>query len=385
MTLVLDIPVNGPATHALVIGVGGYAHLEEGGGTPISNSAEFGSLGQLTSPPRSALEFAEFLTASQTENWRRPLSTVDLLISPAPNDKAAVSEGGPYDQPTLENIKSAFTCWWKHCDEFADNIALFYFCGHGLQGTNSHQLLLAADFGVDPEDPLAHAFDFEKTKAAFGRCRSQTQIFLIDACRNVTTGVVEVGPDAVRGLRQPKARQKNHYRYGLTAWSTAATSTAHGDVEDVSHFTRAMLHALREGGAAEKLKNGQWWVTTGKIARYLHDLMDLIEASEEQNAECLNSKSTSLYRFDGTPPALLELGCNPGLATLDADLGYEPHPNPGGEHQARPEHALEPWRVPVAAGIYHVMASFAGGPYRNAEDWVPVEPPITEKELMVVA
>ena len=70
MTLILDRLVQGLATHALVIGVGGYDHLPGGiSDRRMPRATQFGNLGQLTSPPRSAWAFARFLAASRMDDW----------------------------------------------------------------------------------------------------------------------------------------------------------------------------------------------------------------------------------------------------------------------------------------------------------------------------
>ncbi len=115
MTFVHRIPSDGPATHALLIGVGGYDHLDGGRRKRLPNPSEFGGLGQLTSPPRSAIAVARFLAASKKANWRAPLASVDLLVSPAPSDPEVVADGGPYGRATLDAIKAAFNAWWRRC------------------------------------------------------------------------------------------------------------------------------------------------------------------------------------------------------------------------------------------------------------------------------
>ncbi len=69
----------GPGTHALVIGVGGYPHLDGGTGTLIEDPLQYGNLGQLTSPPRSALAFANSLYESVHANWKAPLATIERV------------------------------------------------------------------------------------------------------------------------------------------------------------------------------------------------------------------------------------------------------------------------------------------------------------------
>jgi hypothetical protein len=60
--LIHNVAVDGPATHALVIGVGAYPHLIGGTGRTKYNDG----MGQLTSPPISARLFASWLMRWKT-------------------------------------------------------------------------------------------------------------------------------------------------------------------------------------------------------------------------------------------------------------------------------------------------------------------------------
>lgn len=78
MSLLLD-KTKKPGTHAIVVGIGRYPWLE-GGGKPTFNKSE--GMEQLTSPPASAREFANWLLDTY-DNPEAPLASVDLLLSDA--------------------------------------------------------------------------------------------------------------------------------------------------------------------------------------------------------------------------------------------------------------------------------------------------------------
>ncbi|MEM7711241.1 MAG: caspase family protein [Pseudomonadota bacterium] len=182
MSLFFDSQSNAPRTHALVIGVGGYPFLP-GGATPTSGSLEqVGRLNQLTSPPRSALAVAEFLKTKHAQ-WLPPVGSVDVLISRAPGDSVSIPNGVKADA-TIDRIRESYGEWRVRCNSDENNLALFYFCGHGLQ--EDEQYLLAQDFGQDSLNPWLGAFAFESTMLAMHRCRARTQCFFIDACREIT-------------------------------------------------------------------------------------------------------------------------------------------------------------------------------------------------------
>src|SRR5579864_3225933 len=143
MSLVHDahLPDAQAQTHALVIGVGDYPHLPGGSQAQIAPARQSYGLQSLDSPAWSAVEFAAWLTA-HLQNRRAPLGTVDLLVS-APPGAPAQLQG--FDVPTMAGITTAFNAWEARCHKRADNVAVFYFCGHGFQ--REVMMLLPADFG----------------------------------------------------------------------------------------------------------------------------------------------------------------------------------------------------------------------------------------------
>jgi hypothetical protein len=96
-------PVQGPATHAIIIGVGRYPHLGNGDG-PLTPNHD--GMGQLTSPPHSARAVARWLIRS-LHDPAKPLADVALLVSedkPKPflNTRTGVSV--PVPTATIDEI-----------------------------------------------------------------------------------------------------------------------------------------------------------------------------------------------------------------------------------------------------------------------------------------
>jgi hypothetical protein len=349
-----------------VIGIGGYDHLPGGcSDRKMPRPAQFGKLGQLTSPPRSAGAFARFLATSRVDDWVAPLSTIDLLISAAPGDDDFSGDGRPYERATRQAIQDAFDRWWDRCDTDGANVAVFYFCGHGLQATN--QVLLASDFGATG-NPWMHAFDFNKTRQAFKANRAETQIFLVDACREVTTSTVEVPDPAAPVLREPEKRQVEHCEHDLTIQATSRTKKAYGPERGMSYFTEALLRAFA-GGAAGR-QGGRWWVRSDLIASRIDDLVKLAGGTEQRPVLTIQAPVT-LYQLDCAPEVSLEFGCDPAEATQLAELAYSRLMD--GPRQQRPGRTALPWRLKVPAGVYKLEAAFPDRAFRDAAMAVPVE------------
>ena len=176
----------GPGTHVFLIGVGDYPHLKDGSGVTSTNHR---GMGQITSPPVSAMEMLRWVDTN-LNNPEAPLKSIEVLISqvaPAQyTDSAGLSQ--QIDPATWDNYEAAVAAWKARADSDPQNVAIFYFCGHGLgDGINTH--LLMADAGKSAK-LLRHAFHVGDLRLAMGACTAQKQIYLIDACRTVDLALV---------------------------------------------------------------------------------------------------------------------------------------------------------------------------------------------------
>jgi hypothetical protein len=380
--LFFDSRKSGLGIHALIIGVGGYRHLDGGTDTVIEDPLQYGNLGQLTSPPRSALAFANWLRESDHDRWKAPLATIDVLISPAPTDPEPGGSGITFQDATIEGIQTAFDAWKKRCGSDADNVAIFYFCGHGLH--SEEQILLASDFGRY-SNHFTGAFAFGSTREGFLQCPPRTQCFFVDACREVTVGVVETlgGPTAGPFLK-PQAYKPRRCEHDLTLQSSAPFESAFAPPGDVSHFTTALMNALK-GGAASTDEYGDWVIRTDSVPSCIDELVEAASGRRQPTAKGLGLTPTVLYRLDKAPDVKLILECDPRLTLDKATLSYEPIPPPPGERIERTPPASIPWKLTVKAGFYTIGATFEDGTFSAAPRNVLVTPPSSPQKLRVVA
>jgi hypothetical protein len=365
MSLIFEDTAAGPHAHALVIGVGGYRHLQGGVAEREPTLEHVGALRQLTSPPRSALAFAQWLVAS-AQDWTAPLGSVDLLVSPAPEDPDVLPDGMAATPATHANIEAAYEAWQQRCDEDDDNIAIFYFCGHGVE--KSEQYLLAEDFGATA-NPWRHAFAFESTRLAFKSCRARTHLFFIDACRKITSAMLTTAPQ-VAGLGVVSLTGTDP-SFSLAMQAAAANEAALGPRRGVSYATQALLRAL-QGGAATRLSNG-WVVETGQVAARITEILATIRPSEGSTMRCPCHviSSTPILKV-AMPKVGVVLSCRPTEANPLATLSCRRFSPPGPEDQ----HQGAPWEFQVDAGFYQARATFSNGRFRQAETMIFATPPM---------
>jgi hypothetical protein len=343
-------------THVFVVGAGAYPHLAAGAlaarGVPLA-------LGQLTSPPVSAKAFARWFEQTLV-NPAAPLATIELLLSPAESLTNRDGTLVPIEEAAHDNIARAFTRWDARCNANAQNVAIFYFCGHGL--AREDLLLLAADFG-DPAfgNLWRNAIDLNATHTSMAACAARTQLYFIDACRETPIALLhEINISATNlknGQFGPVGRDAPIY------FAAGEGLRGFGLANDVSFFTAAVIAALDGVGAADQ--GAGWQVNTSTLGPSVAFLvrrqarkLGIPLASRiggEGGATTIHLPPRGIVRtaIGCLPPAALSAAC------IDILLGAVPI------HQ-RPVPAPEPYEVDVSPGIYDLRARFPGGQFGDA-------------------
>ncbi len=358
-----------PRTHALIIGVGGYRHLQ-GGEQEIPQTIEHvGLLKQLTSPPRSAIAFAELLL-STSNDWQAPLGSIDLLISPAPNDPKPVPDTWQFTPALIGNIQSAYDSWKERCNRNADNVAVFYYCGHGVEKSELH--LLAGDFGENPNQPWSGSFAFYGTRLAFHECQAKTQCFFIDACRRVTSGMLTKEPTKIP--LDTSDYRGGECEYNLTILGSARNASALGPPKKVSYFTQALLRILK-GAVASESGNG-WVIETGDFVKHLINIIGKIKPNQGYKQRCSFSTSdnTMIMRVP-TPKVDVIFECEPDEANNVVELSCSFADDP---RIFNAQHSGAPWALQLDAGIYETNARFNGNDFINVKKYFNVSPIIKQ-------
>lgn len=308
LTLIYERDPGGlPATHALVVGVGAYPWLL--GGTELGDAALAEGMGQLRSPPASARAVADWLVSSHSDPGAG-LASVDLLLSDGGAGQSytppAGGESHEIEFASKEALVAAIRAWRIRCDDDPGNLALFFFCGHGV-GRGFDLALLARDFGSQPEQPFAHSIWFEGMKEAMRSCAATRQLYFVDACRVHSRNLIEdytAQLDPVMRVRTPFTpglRQSSYY-------STTTGAPAFGRPGRASLFTENLVKGLRGLGANDA--RGEWWVETTGLQRALTGLADEFAGEDDQGLQSPTSGeqvSFDFQRLAGPPVVPLYL------------------------------------------------------------------------------
>jgi len=358
----------GPKTHAIIIGVGYYHHLPGGGGDTVKDSMD---LEQLTSPPESAKAFAKWVV-EDLNNPKAPLASVELLTSP-PMD--FVLPNGTTRQSTrasMSEIQQAFGRWYQRCDSDAGNVAIFYFCGHGVMRRNL--ALLAEDYGMLPLVPFQTAVDLDVTWEGLARCKAETQCFFIDSCRQATWVMQKQLNDPAVPLITSEfggGTDRDAPRF----MATGPGRSAYGMSGGVTLFTGVLLECLKRGALN---MDGRWVVTTLRLSEAISRAMQELRENSERpqiGSTAGTMKGNTIHELLGPPEIPVSLCCRPETATEHAKFELFVSTPPRLPRFSRKAPAPHRWDLIAPAGHYTARATFTDKKYKAARHNFWVDPP----------
>jgi hypothetical protein len=380
-----------PRTHAFVIGVGAYRYLRGG---PEPRRGEMLRLGQLSSPPISARHFTDWLL----QDFHHPtaeLGTVELLLSewqPSSHEgKCDIPDLVDYSAPdrteswdieaaTIDNIEAAYARWRERCDEDPGNVALFYYCGHGVLIGGDH-ILLAQDYGANPLKAFDGAFNSDALRRGMTRAFAGLQCFFIDACSNVPIVGLELRDSGVRSFEATTWTYPAPSPRGVALDATAPGDSAYGDTGEVSRFTDALVRCLNGLGA--RRRGGLWTVNSNILPAAVEDVMAYLHQSASgplQRPTAWITGNGPLHESTEPPRVPVVFRLAPENAGNEASLALSAFE----DQTPRWERALGTvdgsngtvWAIDeVPAGRYRLTTDFPTGRFRAQSLDVLIEPP----------
>ncbi len=378
MTTVFDAGTSGPRTHALVIGVGQYPHCAASSlaATTGTEAALLRNFENLTSPPPSARRFAQWLMTGQVDNLVAPLGSVELLTSAPFWDSGQVhapdgAVGGA--APTFGAVRQAFLRWYERCDTSPDNVAMFFFSGHGC--ANGDQYLLLEDFGEDPLHVFANAINVETFMAGMTRCAAETQCYFVDACRTVPHELLELSRVETNALIQPHTHSP--LRNVAVVRSAAQGTEAQGVWGGTTPFTDALIEAM-DGGAAVRGEGDRWVIDIARIATTVDRLLEW-HGEQRPHVDYTGCRKKIIRELVSDPIVPFRFGSQPRDALASAALSLV-----GLDGQIRLARGPQPalWEDSTGPLIAcSLKAEFSGRRYDDVFKEVSIVPPCIEEYL----
>ncbi|MFA7764831.1 caspase family protein [Streptomyces sp. NRRL S-448] len=371
MTTFVNRKIADPAVHAFVIGVGSYRHLPGGAGPVLGDTL---GLQQVLEPPLSARAFLNWLTNGSSHPLALPLGSIELLMSA---DGGYAYKGRPVAQATLPNAQNAVASWFDRCHSNQGNIALFYFCGHGLE--RDHQYLLLEDFGQAPMDPLAMSIDLNSFWDGMAACQADTQIFITDACRQVPWELIETFSTRGNPLIPP-ILGGNTDRNAPRLLATRKGDTALGAPGQVTYFTQALIAALSGAGGEDPNGNDKWVVSYYKLADAIQKLLafgpygSAVGGTRQQCRTGGESQNMVLVHLAGPPQVPVQIDCIPPETAQVAALELTSQLRNITRTRTPAEGS---WQLVVpAAHSYQLAATYVDAVHPAWSRPVPVLPPL---------
>lgn len=364
----------GPKMHVFLIGVGGYSFVKGGINAKQQQFDYAKDTGQLKSPEASVRELYKTLVDLQARGlWTTPIGSIEVLLSPAPGGSNTLN-GETLKPATIANIMKSYNEWKDRCDSDGDNVAFFFYCGHGFEHTS--QYLLAEDFADNIRLPFLGAFNFNETRVAFESCNAKTQLFFVDSCRNITNDMLINGTPCMP-LDTPSNLTTNCL-YDLTQRAAAKNQSAQGKANEASYYTKALIKGL-EGGAAKK-KGSNWVVTTGNLCRDIIVLIESVKSGQGFKERChtVYNGSMDLINYSSPPMVDMTVCCTPDNAHLAASFSCNNLET--NKVISNPPQPL-PWNFMTEAGMYKITAQFENGEFNDEECYEFITPPSSERKI----
>lgn len=378
--LIFDDGSQEPGLHALIIGVSAYSHLLGGSSQPADELmlAVSKELGQLEGPAQAARDLADFLLARRCK-LTRPLRTLRFLASPSP-DEASRPDLQNVTPATFGEIARAMKAWQKDAARSNDEVALFYFSGHGTRLTWNDALLLPHDF-LSGSKVLDKVFDVTGLRGGMAVSETapqiaQTQYYFIDACQDDRKNFKKLDASDVAPVVlevDPKGADDRDTPIFFAARSGRTTRTAAG--KNTTRFGGRLLECLKGGGA--DYINDKWVVTINTLAGALDKWSVYENLSLTPNEDSFNTGGnyghgdTIVHEIDERPlvPCTFRFGSTNDIKNLAILLKNEI------AGDLRIPDLKNPHSAEIAAA-YYVISPDPSGLFSKRE--FPIRPPFKD-------
>lgn len=369
---------DGPATHALVVGVSRYRHVE-GGAAPTELGESFG-LEPLTAAARSAGAFAKWLL----EEYHCPEAPLrSLRVSLSPVEGEAIDEVvGAHLAPdpsawaaTRAIVQADLKGFERDCASHEDNVAIVYVAGHGVQLSKHGAIVLLEDFAA-PEhlNELEGAIDVAGCHAGMNHAATAgTQFWFVDACRQ--RPAVAQRFETLEGALTLSQRRGAARVTSPLVLASSTREAAFARVLDRTLFCDALLWALTGAAATgpDHLDDRSWHVSVMNLLSKVDGRVSALARgfAEEQNVDPTGRvRDAVVQRFERTPLVDLRVDLSPAEAGAAARARLLAT----GGRALDSDGTAWPLRWKVEAGLY-VLEVEVPPPFRRHTEPLMLAPP----------
>ncbi|MHC8400304.1 hypothetical protein ACYZTX_12695 [Pseudomonas sp. MDT1-17] len=281
LPLLLDRPIQGPKTHAFIIGVGNYPHARAGHGVQDN----LRRVPNLPSAADSAKLMCDWLLENQ-DRLAAPLATLDVLISDPedPNGRYPWARG-PVDTATEVNVSARGLQWYDRVVAEPGNIAFFYCCGHGASHLQQPVLFLE-DLNQSPVNVWKH-INLGSLAHALRKSQSISAAFLFsDACGQFVPEFELGMAQDCRFFPNPNLFAACRNQVSLLCAAAEGQLAYEGEGTDGSalkfgRFTQAVLKGL--SGSSARWSRNRWGVSSRDLLGDLKSLRRVFFSHWDEN------------------------------------------------------------------------------------------------------
>ncbi|MBA3359994.1 MAG: caspase family protein [Acidimicrobiia bacterium] len=374
----LDAVVDGPGTHALVVGVSNYPYLDGPQQTLVGK--RFG-VSNLSSAARSASEIANWLL-TEYQNPATPLASLNVLLSPAAGEVVSDPTGklAAVGRARRDEFEQAVMALAQR-SKSPQSMCVVYVAGHGIQLTTRGAFLLLEDCGrSDKANELYGAADMAGLHGAFmAQGQALNQVWFVDACRQRPSFANSFEELAGAFTLSKSAIEK--VDSSVLFLAASSREAAFAEIGGTTLFSQALLTMLR-GAAAVGPDDvcDVWNVPVLRLADRLAPAVKKLAGAKQakQQVDVTGKVNPNVVqRFARPPMVRFHPMLDPGEAAATARASLK----------ARGATVLSdaPWPVDcdVAAGLYTLSVT-TDPPFQPIDGWaVNLEPPSFDEPLRV--
>ncbi|WP_377190462.1 caspase family protein [Ruegeria meonggei] len=284
-----------PATHVIIVAAGRYYH-GKGKGDAMTDIG--GDISQLSSPPVTAKLITDwFLT--EFKNSERPLGSLSMCVSdedPSSYTPPGTVTARDIPEADLGSVTEAVHHWSERLKTHSSNLAVFYFCGHGVS-LGQQAALLLSDFGRSVNG-YAPAIDLDALRGTMKNSPADQQLFLLDCCRTKVDFLYEDEPSLGTRILSipPSARESGGAAQQCILFPTIDGEEAFGQIGKASVFATSFLDAVRF--AAPDDETGVWKSSTPSILKAVDRLIQWRLPEELRHRSVPTSLDLSSFDFN---------------------------------------------------------------------------------------
>jgi Caspase domain len=377
-----------PGLHAFVVGVSNYNLPTE---EHLLQRHHLGML-RLNTAALTAYRLGEWLV-DRKDSLAVPLASCRMLISPtAAERKREPALRGVKAQATLRRFRMAAERWREEACTNPENVALFYFAGHGIQRLRQDHVILLEEFGKKASRVLEYGIATTELINGMARAHARNvvaerQIYFIDACRNVPLGLNDIQEPKDAGLWDvgklvPDDNLRASYFFatgeGLPAFELPDGSTV---------FGAALLDCLKGGAAVYDPRTRKWCVTLGSLRDGLHRHIQALNRRYRinQNFRAVEVFGDLPLHYQEDPPITkIDLALDPLEGGKYAHVSVKSRTNELIWHLSPPDSMAASKQLPTGTYIVEARVDPPTDPYLSFHDLLEAILPETDWTIPLI-